>query len=150
MKMHKNPVWLFFLAIILLITGFYTYKAGIKLYRHLNLSSETEVAATAWSIKTEGEDKFVPLGKYTFEVRGKFYNGETLFYDETTHNPWAAEESLKPLAAKIHRVWYAPKDPSNSSLQKNFPLKECIYAGALWALTIYFLGLGAYVAKMEP
>lgn len=147
--MHKNAVWLFFVATIFTITLFYTGKTSVKLYQYLQLSSEIEASATAWSIKQEAEDKFVPMAKYNFKVGKKFYEGETLFYNEATTNPWAAEESLKPLAAKQYHVWFQQKNPSNSSLQKSFPLKECIYAGILWIISIYFFWLGVYVAKMQ-
>ena len=149
MTMHKNSAWLCFLAFIFVITFTYTGKTLIQSYHYLQLSSETEASATAWSIHKEADDEFIPLAKYTFQVRDNFYDGETLLIEETTNNPWAAEESLKPLAAKKHHVWYSPKDPAISSLQKKFPLKECIYAGILWAISIYFFWLGVYVAKLQ-
>lgn len=147
--MHKNPIWLCFLSIIILATCIYTGTIGFKLYRYWSLSSQTEALATAWSIQTDSDEEFVPLAKYTFQAGDKFFVGQTLFSDQKTSNPWAAQEALKPLAAKKHHVWYASKDPSDSSLQRKFPFKECIYAGVLWAVCIYFFWLGVYVAKVQ-
>lgn len=147
--MHKNPIWLCFLTLVLLMTLVYTGKMTTIFYHYLQLSSETEVAAIAWSVKTEAEDEFVPQAKYTFAANGQFYSGSTLFHDDAVNNPMGAEESLKALTGKDHRVWYSPKNPQMSSLQKNFPLKESVYTAILWGLLIYFFWLGVYVAKLQ-
>lgn len=149
MPMHKNPFWLGLLVVVFMTALVYTAVVSNRIYRHLQLSSFTEASAVGWSVKSEGEDSFVPEARYTFELNGKFYSGATLFYDDAVNNPWAAEEMLKPMAAKTHRVWYSPADPANSSMHKKFPLKESIYATVLWALSIYFFWLGVYVAKMQ-
>lgn len=150
MILHKNKVWLCFLSIIFLITCAYTGKTLYKLYDYMSLSSLTHSKSIEWSVNAETEDLYLPAARYAFEAKGKVYEGEMLFSQEAYRNPWAAEESLKNLAATYHSVWFSPSDPAHSSLQKKFPLKESIYAGVLWALSVYFFWLGAYVAKVHP
>lgn len=149
MKMHKNPIWITFLTIVLLITGIFTVKAFAAVYEYMSLSLETEAAGTAWTTIKEEDDRYVPHVKYTYQVRDAFYQGESSFQKDTTANPWAAENALKELAAKKYKVWYSNSTPSYSSLHKNFPFKPILYAGVLWALSIYFFWLGAYVAKLQ-
>lgn len=148
MMLHKNKIWLFFLALVFTFTLIYTVKTVSLLYYYASLSESIESSATAWSVQTV-KDESIPLAKYTFYVGGKLYEGETLFYHEASDNPWAIEEALKSLAAKEHKVWYSSKDPLYSSLQKKFPLKECIYTVILWGISIYFFWLGVYVAKLQ-
>lgn len=147
--MYKNRAWLILLTLVFVVTCFYTLKAFVISYTYVTLSSETEAAATAWSIEEKGEEEFIPLVKYTYLVKDVFYHGETLFYQDKTTNLWAAEDVVKNLASKAHRVWYSPKDPADSSLMKKFPLKEILSAAVLWALTLYFFWLGVYVAKLK-
>lgn len=149
MMMHKNIVWLCFLALVFIVTLLYTGHVLAGAYRYLQLSSAAEASATAWSVEMDNDSEYVPLVKYTFQVDDKFYEGKTLFYDEKVNNPWAAEESLKSLAVKNHQVWYSPKDPMNSTLHKEFSVKEVVYVCILWILSVYFFWLGVYVAKQQ-
>jgi hypothetical protein len=148
MKMHKNPVWLAFLFLILLGTLSYTGKAFYHAYTYLKLSSETDAVTTSWSVQSDVEGDYTPYAHYTYVVKGTPYQGNTLFTENGTANPLAAEDVIKELAATPHKVYYQPSDPSYSSLHKKFPLKECISAGVLWALALYFFWLGVYVANL--
>jgi hypothetical protein len=77
------------------------------------------------------------------------YSGASVLTDEPFRNRWGAQEAITQYAAKEWRVWFDHKDPDYSSLQKKFPLKECVSAIFLWGLLLYFLWLGFYVAKFN-
>lgn len=147
--MHKNPIWLCFLSLVILLTVGYTGKTLWEVYGYLQLSSSTDASATAWSVRKEEEGVFVPVAKYTYSIRGTFYKGETSFLSETANNSLAAEDVVQELATKMRTVWFSPKHPEYSSLEKKLPLKACIYAGILWALCVYFFWLGIYVGNIQ-
>jgi hypothetical protein len=146
---HKNRLWLAFLGILFLIVAWYMGIAFYQLYRYSHLTAKTELSEITWSIKPLSEEEFVPDAKYAFHVDGKIFHGETTLKKKTFKNKWAAEQSLAELTKEFRVVWYSPSNLNNSSLQKKFPLKECLSSAALWGLFVYFLWLGVYVTKFQ-
>jgi hypothetical protein len=144
--MHKNIVWFCFLGGVLAITLWFTGDATLKLYRYLSLKKQIPAKAVSWSIKEIDEDLYYPHAHYSFIVKDREYESDQTLKSLTYRNPWAAEEGLEDLNKKQWHVWYDPKYPKYSSLENHFPLKETLSAGVLIGLTLYFLGLGYYVA----
>ncbi len=102
-----------------------------------------------WQVEQLNEDRWIIKADYRFKIKNKEYRGETLFKNDLYWNSWAAESALKVYSQKDWMVWYSSSNPQYSSLQKNFPLKECISTGILWIILIYFFGLGYYVATRK-
>lgn len=147
--MHKNRVWLGFLAMVIGAVGWYTIKTLYVLYLYSTLNASTTVDQIQWSVKQEKEDRFFVQAHYEFDVEKQKYSGETLFFNDVYWNSWAAEDAVKFYQNKEWQVWYSLNNPQHSSLQKNFPLKELISASVLWLLLVYFVGLGYYAAKKK-
>ncbi len=146
---HRNPIWLIFLTLLVAITLGYTGKALYRWYGYAILDASTTATAVEWSVKELSDDEFVPFGKYTYHVNGMEYKGEGALSKELYRNEWAVQEDLPKLAKKSWKVWYRASYPDQSALQKNFPFKECLSAGVLIALSLYFLGLGYYVFRLK-
>lgn len=148
--MHKNFVWLCFLSLATGAVGWFTLKALYMVYLYISLNATAPVEDLKWGVEQLSADQFVMKADYTFIAKEKQYSGETLFKDDIYWNPWVAEDALKVYSQKDWTVWYSSGNPQYSSLQKKFPLRECISAGVLWILLFYFLGLGYYVATRKP
>jgi hypothetical protein len=147
--MHKNYVWLGFLAMIVGAVGWLTIKALYLFYLYYSLNAEGPVENLKWSVEQLSEDRFALKADYIFPVKDQKYTGSTLFNNDIFWNPWTADEALKVYAQKSWTVWYSSSAPQYSSLQKNFPIKEWASAGILWVLLLYFFGLGYYVANKK-
>lgn len=145
--MHKNPIWLAFLALLILITLWFCGIAIYRTYHYLNLTAKAEVETIQWSVHEQGSDNYYPYAHYTFRVRGKEVKGESGLPSYEFMNPYAVHEFLPQLSSKKWQVWYNPSHVQNSALQKQFPVKACIIAGVMVGLLLYFIGLGFYVAK---
>jgi hypothetical protein len=149
MRMHRNPIWLIFLAVIAAVAIGYSSFTLYKLYGYYTLTRETSPLSIQWTVKVLSDDEYAVNGAYAFLVEGKTIQGETLFKDETFMNPWAAEASVQKFSGKSWKVWYQPSNLHHSTLQKKFPLKECSSAGVLLALLLYFIWLGFYVTRYQ-
>ena len=147
--MHKNFVWQAFLFVILAATLWYSAIALYSYYSHSHLEVQTPVSSMAWEIEEKSDESYLVKGIYHFEFKGNSYPGSTTMTDMIYRNQWAAEQAIKELSDKNWKVWFDPQDPGHSSLQKNFPYKECITAIFLWGLFFYFLWLGFYVARFK-
>jgi hypothetical protein len=143
--MHRNPIWISFLAILALSISMYTGSTCLQIYDYSRLNVPVLADRVKWSIKSEASDSFVPHAEYTFTYDGHAYEGQTLF---STHylNNWATLEAIQKMD-KTAPIWINPSNPSHSTLQKQFPLKATFYTALLWGLLTYFLLLGRYVAK---
>lgn len=148
--MHKNLFWQGFLAVVLLTTLGYSAVAVYRYYQYVRLTAETPtISAMQWDVEQKADDEFIIGVQYVFKVGQQEFKGETKWPKERFLNRYAAEEGIKEFSARKWRVWYDSSDPHHSSLEKNFPFKECLSALFLWGLFFYFLWLGFYVAKFK-
>jgi len=147
--MHKNPVWLALLVLISLIALWFSAIALYDLYGYLTLTETVPAEKINWSIKEESPESFQIVADYTFIVNDQHYAGSTTFKDWPYRNPWGAQSALLEREKQQWSVWYSPRNKHHSSLQKSFPIQECITMGVLWGLLLYFLWLGSYVARYQ-
>lgn len=143
--MHKNLLWLTFLGSIIVVTLWFCGIAALELYKYSMLKNQAPVKTIFWTVKTIDEDLYHPHAEYSYLVKEKEYKTEETVKNLYYRNKSAAEEGVENLNQKQWEVWYDPKYPSYSSLDKSFPLKETLSAGVLIGVTLYFLGLGYYV-----
>lgn len=147
--MHKNFLWICFLSLITGAVGWFTLKTLYAVYLYALLTGETTPESIEWKINQLHEDQFILSADYHFNINQHKYLGQTSFKSDRYWNLWAAEDALKVYSQKEWPVWYAKSNPEISTLQKSFPLKECISVAILWILMFYFFGLGYYVAKTK-
>lgn len=145
--MHKNKIWIAFLITVAMAVLWFSASAAQLLYGYYSLTEEVPVEQVEWAVKRVYDDRHLIEGSYAFQVEGVEYEGKTLFSEPIYRNAWAAEQGLKELAAKKWVVFYIPKDPKISTINKEFPLKEALSAGVLWGVMLYFVGLGYYVGR---
>lgn len=147
--MHSNPLYRAFLLVVILATLWYS---GIALYRYHNfsrLSTQTPLISSEWHIREVSEDKFFLEALYTFSTGKEIVEGNTSWPRDFYRSSWAAEKDIPYYQKHHYIVWYDLSNPHHSSLQKSFPLKECVSAILLWGLLLYFIWLGFYVTKFK-
>lgn len=147
---HKNWIWRAFLIAFGVLVLFYGGKAAYKSYQYSLLTEQTPALAVHWSIKKKSSDAYILTARQQFSVfENKFFEGTTIFSHPIYWNEWAANEALKEQASKQWLVWYAPSNPELSSLQKKFPIQECLSGLALLGIFLYFLWVDHYAAKFR-
>lgn len=143
--MHKNIYWLSFFILISVCVLSYTGYTVFALYQYQRLTDQVPVSHIEWSTVELGEEKFAPQAAYQFFLGGRSYTKHHT-WQEHYLNAWAANEAKNQLALKRWKAWVDPSHPDYSSLQKTFPIKECISAIVLWGLWSYFFFIGQYVS----
>lgn len=147
--MHKNILWQAFLAIVCIAVLWYTFIALYSYYSYSRLKTQSAISSITWDVEEKSEENYFLKAHYSFNFKDHSYSGSTAFTDEPYRNRWAAEQDVKGFSNKNGKVWFDPENPNHSSLQKHFPLKECISAAFLWGLLLYFLWLGFYVTRFK-
>jgi len=147
--MHKNPLWLAFLAFVCVVMLWYVGSALYRLQEYYALSATTKVDVRDWSVKEIASDQFAPFARYTFTANGKMYEGQSALEYPIYRNAASMEKELPNFSLKTWSGWYNPANPQQSSLKKVFPLKESISGVVMLGLLLYFIWLGYYVAKKQ-
>jgi len=147
--MNANFYWKVLLAIVTVGTLWLTYSALSLWIGYIRLDASTKPKSIEWNVHAVSDEVYHIDAHYVFDWKGKEFSGETEFHHDPFRNAWAAEEGIKAYKKHPAYIWFSSSDPTYSSLQKNFPLKECLSAIVLWGLLLYFLGLKYYVNKMK-
>ncbi|CUI17859.1 Conserved putative membrane protein [Candidatus Protochlamydia naegleriophila] len=142
--LHRNPLWMFFLGLVTLCALAYTGYAFFQLYSYQRLSHTAVPQKIDWSVLAMDEDHFIPQAHYQFTFQGKAFNGHTLLKEHYL-NAWAAREAIDRLQSKPLLVWFNSNSPAMSTIEKNFPLKICLYTALLWGLLLYLAWLNQQV-----
>lgn len=145
MHIHRNPFFIGLISFVAIVAIGYTLVFGWKYYHYIILNKTTHAITINGSVIRESEDNYQLQISYSFLADNHERNGSTRLR-EVYRNEWAANEALKRELDPLHPVWYQNSNPDHSTLQKVFPLKECISTVVLWLLLIYFVWLGFYVA----
>lgn len=147
--MHKNLFWMAFLVVIAFIVLYYTGVAAYRYYTYSTLTAKTIAQNVQWSVQEIASDEYVLEADYNFELNQKKYQNRYLFKDSIYRNEYAAHYDIPHFVNRSWVVWYNPRNPEQSTLQKNFPYKESISAIFLWGLLFYFIWLGFYVGRYK-
>lgn len=147
--MHKNQIWLAFLAAIALTVLGFTGKTLYELFRYRSLTETTLPTDLSWSSKQTSRGRHLLVGSYSYSVGGMAYKGMTEFDDTPYKSPEAVQAVMARDAERPHPVWYSAAHPEESSLQKIFPTKSLFYTAALWLILLYLIWLGFYVGSFS-
>lgn len=147
--MHNNMIWRGFLLFLLAVTLWFTIDA-IYLYRsYVRLRMQVPTTSIAWDVVENSSDNYTLKANYAYKVGNDTFTGSSPWDEAVYKNSWAAETQAKAYTSQPWKVWIDPTYPAHSALQKNFPLKQCVYSVVLWGIFLYFLSLGFYVANFK-
>lgn len=145
--MNPEKIWKGFFVFLVAVALWFTAHALYLVVSYYTLDSTTRTRRIEWSVREKSSEFFIIEGNYHYQVNGEDYSGISGMNDERFRNEWAAKDALKKEPHPEVTVWYSSWYYKHSSLQKTFPIKECVSALVLWALFIYFFRLKQYVAK---
>ncbi|MBN4067237.1 DUF3592 domain-containing protein [Simkania negevensis] len=145
--MHRNPIWLLFLVCVTFVTVWFCFQAGGKLYRYMRLTTHAQADVEEWTVEKGKNSHYFLTARYRYDVKGSQYIGSSSLVSHPFRNSWSAQDAIPRATAAQWSVWYSPAHPERSVIEKKFPMKECLSAGVLLALIVYFIFLGFYVKK---
>ena len=140
----RRIIWIVFLLIIALLALWFIVKTGRSVFSYFQLTAQLPVTVEKWTIKEIKSDRFAVMAHYSFEYQGKNYQGSGQV-GGLYPNPWAATRAEQQFSSTQQHVWFSPKHPDHSVLEKKFPLKKVLSAAMLIGLFIYFCILSTYV-----
>lgn len=137
---------IFFLGICAMTLHF-SIRVGRDLFHYLALQKKTTALISQWETVEIGE-RVALKADYTFEAQGKTCRSSYLFSPPYHLNEGAAFSALKQKAKESWTVWYNPKNPSTSALEKAFPTSLLIRTLICYGVIVYFLLLNRRLAVL--
>lgn len=146
--MHKNSIWLAFLAVVSVATLWFSFSALRSIQTYMALSETTPLVNGSWSTR-ETSGLYKPVTHFQYEVVGELFEGQAILTHPIARNTPAAEEMVHYLSRQKWIVWYDPNHPDRYTLEKALPIKECLSAITLLGVFTYLVWLGYSVGLKE-
>ncbi len=140
--------WVGLTVLSLGIACWFLGKFSLEWYRYHQFSSETTATIQAWGINEVKKGHYSIYAKYWFENDGETVLGRTNFKLKFT-NEAAAKTTLNDWKRQSWTVYYRPKNPQASTLQRPFPMKEMVHGLIALGVLLYFLYLRKYVISFN-
>lgn len=119
--------------------SYFSFRALQETVRYFSLQQEARAQIVRWEIR-EVDGKFPISAFYQFEYQGKSWSGFTRLSPPWNLNePAAVQDLQKNQMQKKWTVWFDPKDPTHSSLEKKIPTNWIIRTILSVAVVVYFL-----------
>ncbi len=144
--MHKN---VHYIGLLLLLSAFvlwWTYDAIYLTFRYYALSASTTVVITEVNTIKKDEDDYRLEIEYLY-IAGENSYKKTQIMPSSYLNLFAVQKAIDELKNKNLPLYFNPRDPNQASLERVFPLKQCLYAIIMISILCYFIGLGYCIKK---
>jgi len=137
--LSPRRIQLFLLLGIVTIAIYFTLRLGCVIYSFYPLNSMAKAQVGQWEVRESGT-KYLLKAVYSFETQGKFWNG-TYTYKRRYFNEALAVADLKEKGKEPLIVWYNPKNPQNSALERDFPVGLLVRTLICYGVILYFIFL---------
>lgn len=147
MAQRLYKFWVVLLALSGGIALWFSAIALSGLWNFTRMNEHSIASVSNWEVLDLPSSRFAIAADYRYEVKGKAYNGKTIFENPRFLNRFAAENYVKMMDAQTWKVWYRKGRPSFSSLEKEFPQKQCLQALLTVGVFAYFYFARSMVSK---
>jgi len=145
--MGRQIIWFALLGVVVLATGWFVGKAGLRVIRYVQLNARATASVDRWEVEQVSTDDYFLRATYRYVVDGVEHHGESRLAGKHFRNEVAAQLGIRDLQGKGVSVWYAPSHPEISQLERRFPFKTCIYSAILLILLAYLWPLSRYALQ---
>jgi hypothetical protein len=131
-------LWVVLLIVSGGIASWFSIITFKELWDYMQLNAQAPATILKWEARDLGASRFGIAAEYIYEVDGISYRGSTVFKKQCFLNRFTAENHLKLLKNRRLRVWHRKGNPSFSSLEREFPQKDCLQALLTVGVFAYF------------
>lgn len=148
MNQNLFRLWLVLLMISGAIALWFTASALHGIVKYSLLNAHTLAQVTHWQVRELGSSRFAIEAEYQFQVNETSYRGKTKFEKPQFLNRFAAENHIAALGPTSWKTWYRERNPSRSSLEREFPQKNCLQALLTLGVFAYFFFARSMVSRV--
>jgi hypothetical protein len=134
----SKPLWKILFLVIGALALWRTVTASLGLWEYYRLGPEIPAKVTHLELIPKGS-KYALEATFTYEYRGKTYTAKNVFRKPYYLNRASAEDQIQKMAGMPWAAYVDHSHPHYAALEKNFPLKESVYALCLIGIFLYFV-----------
>jgi hypothetical protein len=146
--MRHKISWL--IALIFPVIAFFllSYSTICQINTYLLLKKNVLANVDKLEIRLDKKNRYEILAFYSFKIGNKvFFNKNCL--RKKFLNILSAQDYIKKNSEKKVIVWFNPKNPNITSIERKFPIKNCIYSVLCFSIFIYFVILKYYAYSFQ-
>lgn len=125
---------------------YFSLQLASVLFLYCSLTSALPAQIRSWQVQ-EADGKFSIRANYSFDFKGRPWDGSWVFPKPWHLNEPSAIAKLKELAQESWEARFCPSDPSCNALQREFPLGLCIRTLTCYGILVYFIFLSRKLCK---
>ncbi len=129
------------------IALYFTARFGVALCHYFPLRGQAKAQLNRWEVEEAG-DRFVLKGDYSFEVQKNIWHNSSIL-GKSYYSEAAAVAALKKMAMNSWTVWYSPRNPKMSALEKEFPYSFLARTLICYGVCIYFIFLNRKIRSVD-
>ena len=140
----SKPLWN---ILLILIGALALWRASVTswdLWQYNRLGPEVQATVTALELVPKGS-KYALRAQYSYSYGGTTYTQTMLLSKPYYFNKSSAEAEIQKMTGMPWIAWVDAKNPSFSSLEMKFPLRNTFYAACLIGILLYFIYLRIHV-----
>jgi hypothetical protein len=138
--MTKN-LYRLWVALLIVSGGIALWFSGIALsgfWKFTRLNTKTTATVFKWQVRHLSSSRFAIEAEYRYEINGNIYESKTIFESPLFLNRYTAENHVKFFESRRWQTWYSEGSPHLSSLEREFPEKQCLHALVTVGVFAYF------------
>ncbi|MGC2594696.1 MAG: hypothetical protein WA347_00270 [Rhabdochlamydiaceae bacterium] len=140
-------------VILLVISGgialWFSGAAMPGMWKFFRLNAQVSAKVLNWQIQELSSSRFVLKADYQFDASGTTYFSHTIFERPQFLNRFAAENYMRANGSKAWEAWYRMGVPTCSSLEREFPKKQCLQALLTIGVFFYFFFARGMVQRFQ-
>jgi hypothetical protein len=148
MNQNLYRLWVVLLATSGAIALWFSGLALVGVFRFSLLNDHTSAEITHWQVRELSSSRFAIEADYQFKVKEVTYHGKTKFDKPQFLNRFAAENYIATLGSRSWKTWYRESNPARSSLEREFPKKNCLHALLTIGVFAYFFFARGMVSRI--
>ncbi len=145
-----TQIYKLWLVLLVLSGGIALWFSGMALagaWNFTRLNAQTPATVFKWDIQDLSSSRFAIIGEYQYEVNGAAFTGKTVFESPQFLNRFAAENYVRLIQNEPWQAWYTESKPVFSSLEREFPQKQCLQALLTLGVFVYFYFARSMLSK---
>ena len=123
------------------LTCWFLLTCALQWWNFFTLSEEVSAQVIHWEIKRINDSKFFLKAHYRYDKDNQIFEGKTVLDRVTYFNRPSAQEAIEQNKLKKWKAWVNPRSPKNSSLQRDFSVKNIFRGIVCLGVFFYFLYL---------
>ena len=138
----NRKLWVFLIVVSTTALVYFAIPALSDLLRFFSLKSQVQADTINFKVVETQNSVFQIEANYSYTINNQLFSHKEVLTSPAYDNPYQVKKSLLETDHESWKVYFNPKNPSQSSLQREISKKKLIDFSLSLGIFLYFLFLG--------